>query len=169
VWPKLRSIWVFNRIPWQEVVGVFVRFRARFHTVWYFGLAVLFSPKYRWFYVLLLGVYMQVSGERTTFVATDGHRIRYRREDVLRKIPRRAGCLVRLLIYWSLRFQSGSSRCKKQNSNSIVRFSFDYQMVSRLIDEALSWLRKHNSKESNKMLIRQEITMRYQRIAVTFR
>jgi DNA polymerase-3 subunit beta len=85
----------------------------------------------------MTGVFVQLSGDHTTFVATDGHRlIRYRREDVKAGndttliIPRKALNLLKSSL------PSESMPVKAEFSNSNAFFSFgNIRMICRLIDE----------------------------------
>jgi DNA polymerase-3 subunit beta len=85
----------------------------------------------------MTGVFVQLSGESTTFVATDGHRlIRYRREDVKSAndtnliIPRKALNLLKSSL------PSEIVPVKAEFSNSNAFFSFgNIKMICRLIDE----------------------------------
>jgi DNA polymerase-3 subunit beta len=118
----------------------------------------------------MTGVYMQVSGEHTTFVATDGHRlIRYRREDITTEntttliLPRKALNLLKTSL------PSGSVDVKAEFSNSNAFFSFDnIKMVSRLIDERYPDYENVIPKENpNKMLIeRNSFLSTLKRIAI---
>jgi DNA polymerase-3 subunit beta len=118
----------------------------------------------------MTGVYMQVSGEHTTFVATDGHRlIRYRREDITTEntttliLPRKALNLLKSSL------PSGSVDVKAEFSNSNAFFSFDnIKMVSRLIDERYPDYENVIPKENpNKMLIeRNSFLSTLKRIAI---
>lgn len=118
----------------------------------------------------MTGVYMQVSDEHTTFVATDGHRlIRYRREDITTEntttliLPRKALNLLKSSL------PSGSVDVKAEFSNSNAFFSFDnIKMVSRLIDERYPDYENVIPKENpNKMLIeRNSFLSTLKRIAI---
>lgn len=118
----------------------------------------------------MTGVYMQVSDEHTTFVATDGHRlIRYRREDITTEntttliLPRKALNLLKSSL------PNGSVDVKAEFSNSNAFFSFDnIKMVSRLIDERYPDYENVIPKENpNKMLIeRNSFLSTLKRIAI---
>lgn len=118
----------------------------------------------------MTGVYMQVSDEHTTFVATDGHRlIRYRREDITTEntttliLPRKALNLLKSSL------PSGSVDVKAEFSNSNAFFSFDnIKMVSRLIDERYPDYENVIPKDNpNKMLIeRNSFLSTLKRIAI---
>ncbi|MFN4087342.1 MAG: DNA polymerase III subunit beta [Spirosomataceae bacterium] len=85
----------------------------------------------------MTGVYVQLSSEHTTFVATDGHRlIRYRRSDVTSKdatsliMPRKALNLLKSSL------PADDEPVKIEFSSSNAFFSFGtIKMVCRLIDE----------------------------------
>ncbi|SOE21408.1 DNA polymerase III, beta subunit [Spirosomataceae bacterium TFI 002] len=85
----------------------------------------------------MTGVYVQVSNENTTFVATDGHRlIRYRRKDVKSEnatsliLPRKALTLLKASL------PSEVLPVVAEFSNSNAFFSFgNIKMICRLIDE----------------------------------
>lgn len=85
----------------------------------------------------MTGVFVQLDGNHTTFVATDGHRlIRYRREDVKSEndttliVPRKALNLLKSSL------PSESMPVKAEFSNSNAFFSFgNIRMICRLIDE----------------------------------
>lgn len=118
----------------------------------------------------MTGVYMQVSDEHTTFVATDGHRlIRYRRQDITTEntttliLPRKALNLLKSSL------PSGSVDVKAEFSNSNAFFSFDnIKMVSRLIDERYPDYENVIPKDNpNKMLIeRNSFLSTLKRIAI---
>lgn len=85
----------------------------------------------------MTGVYVALSEEGTTFVATDGHRlIRYRREDVKANnastmiLPRKALTLLKSSL------PAVAMPVKAEFSNSNAFFSFgNIKMICRLIDE----------------------------------
>lgn len=85
----------------------------------------------------MTGVYVHVSPEHTTFVATDGHRlIRYRREDVTAEnatsmiLPRKALNLLKSSL------PSAAIPVKAEFSSSNAFFSIgSIKMICRLIDE----------------------------------
>lgn len=85
----------------------------------------------------MTGVYVQVSPEHTTFVATDGHRlIRYRREDVTAEnattmiLPRKALNLLKSSL------PAAAVPVKAEFSSSNAFFSIaNIKMICRLIDE----------------------------------
>ncbi|MFN4146040.1 MAG: DNA polymerase III subunit beta [Runella sp.] len=85
----------------------------------------------------MTGVFLQLSGEHATFVATDGHRlIRYRRYDVKSSvdttmiIPRKALNLLKTSL------PSDNVPVKAEFSQSNAFFSFaNIRMICRLIDE----------------------------------
>lgn len=85
----------------------------------------------------MTGVYVQLTEEHTTFVATDGHRlIRYRREDVKSPnsttmiLPRKALNLLKSSL------PNETMPVKAEFSNSNAFFSFgNIKMICRLIDE----------------------------------
>lgn len=118
----------------------------------------------------MTGVYVQVSSEHTTFVATDGHRlIRYRRTDITTEnnttliLPRKALNLLKSSL------PSGSVPVKAEFSNSNAFFSFDnIKMVSRLIDERYPDYENVIPKENpNVMLIeRNTLLSTLKRIAI---
>ncbi len=118
----------------------------------------------------MTGVYMQVTDEHTTFVATDGHRlIRYRRGDVTTEntttliLPRKALNLLKSSL------PSGSVDVKAEFSNSNAFFSFEnIKMVSRLIDERYPDYENVIPKDNpNKMLIeRNSFLSTLKRIAI---
>ncbi len=85
----------------------------------------------------MTGVFVQISPEHSTFVATDGHRlIRYRRNDVKSDnstsmiLPRKALTLLKA----SLPSENVSVKAEFSNSNSFFSFG-NIKMISRLIDE----------------------------------
>ena len=85
----------------------------------------------------MTGVFVQLTNEHTTFVATDGHRlVRYRREDVKADnatsmiLPRKALTLLKSSL------PSEIMPVKAEFSNSNAYFSFgNIKMICRLIDE----------------------------------
>ena len=85
----------------------------------------------------MTGVYVNLNGADSTFVATDGHRlIRYRRDDIGSEakspiiIPRKALTLLRSV----LPAENVSVSVQFNASNAFFKFS-NIQMVCRLIDE----------------------------------
>ena len=85
----------------------------------------------------MTGVYVNLNGADSTFVATDGHRlIRYRRDDIGSEakspiiIPRKALTLLRSV----LPSENVSVSVKFNASNAFFKFD-NIQMVCRLIDE----------------------------------
>ena len=118
----------------------------------------------------MTGVYVQVSPEYTTFVATDGHRlIRYRREDVTAEntttliLPRKALNLLKS----SLPAAALPVRAEFSNSNAFFSFG-NIKMICRLIDERYPDYENVIPKENpNKLLIERSVFLNtLKRIAI---
>jgi DNA polymerase-3 subunit beta len=85
----------------------------------------------------MTGVFVQVSDDATTFVATDGHRlIRYRRDDI--KSPNATSMILprKALNLLKSSLPGETVPVKAEFSNSNAFFSFGHiKMICRLIDE----------------------------------
>lgn len=108
----------------------------------------------------MTGVFLNLNGSDSTFVATDGHRlIRYKRTDAVRRavasgskasliVPRKSLNLLKAIL------PSNSTPVTMQFNNANIFFQFsNYKMICRLIDERYPDYENVIPKENNNQMV----------------
>ncbi len=118
----------------------------------------------------MTGVFLNLNGSNSTFVATDGHRlIRYKRTDVASDskasliVPRKSLSLLKATL------PSNNTPVTMQFNNSNIFFQFsNYRMICRLIDERYPDYENVIPKENNNqmMINRLDFLSSLKRIAI---